>query len=228
LQSVRVKPISRTSAADAVRDQLIALIEAGDLDVGAKLPSEHELARSFGVSRAVIREALGSVRSIGMVESRAGSGTYVRSARATRGGLLLAGKYTTDELHEVRRHIEIPGAALAARRRSDDDVRRLEEIVERHAQPEDAVAWVRDDLLFHVTLAEATGNTLQIRFVMELRELQSELTLTMARMAGGLAAPVEEHGAVLEAVRAQDEDAARRAMTAHLDAIQGRSELIDS
>jgi DNA-binding FadR family transcriptional regulator len=224
---VRVTKIERTSAADEVRTQILALIESGDLAVGAKLPSEHELARSFGVSRAVVREGLGSLRSVGIVESRAGAGTFVRSLRATHGGLLLAGRYSSGELHEVRCHIEIPGAALAASRRTDEHLRRLDEIVARHAGTQDADAWVRDDLLFHVTLAEATGNALQVRFVTELRELQSELTLTMARRAGGLAAPVEEHGAVLEAIRRQDEESARRAMTAHLDAIQSRSQLLE-
>jgi DNA-binding FadR family transcriptional regulator len=225
---VRVTPIERTSAADAVRDQLLALIEAGDLEVGAKLPSEHTLARSFGVSRAVIREGLGSLRSIGLLESRPGAGTFVRSVRGTHGGMLLAGKYTFEELHEVRRHIEIPGAGLAAARRSTAQLRRLEEIVERHAETAQAEAWVRDDLLFHVTLAEATGNSLQVRFIAELRELQSEMTLTMARMAGGLAAPIAEHGPVLEAVRRQDEAGARDAMTAHLDAIEDRFHTLET
>lgn len=223
-----VRRIPRTSASDAVRTQLIELIESGELPVGARLPTEHELARSFGVSRAVVREGLGTLRSMGLVESRAGAGSFVRSASAARGGLLLAGRYSSDELHEVRTHIEVPGAALAARRRSDQHVRTLEEIVERHGATTDAEAWVRDDLLFHVTLAEAGGNSLQVRFVTELRELQSELTLTMAEIAGGLAAPLEEHVRIVEAVRERDEDAARTAMTAHLAAIQERFHALES
>jgi GntR family transcriptional repressor for pyruvate dehydrogenase complex len=225
---MRVTRIEKTSAAEEVRDQLLALIEAGDLSVGAKLPSEHELARSFGVSRTVVREGLGGLRSIGIIESRSGAGTFVRSHSPAHGVLLLAGKYSSDELHEVRCHIEIPGAGLAATRRSEEQLARLEEIVERHAHTDDVEAWVRDDLLFHVTLAEATGNTLQVRFVTELRELQSELTLTMARMTGGVAAPVEEHGVIAAAVRHKDAEAASEAMRKHLAAIRERSQALGS
>ena len=219
--------IERTSAADEVRRQLLALIESGELPVGARLPSEHELARAFGVSRAVVREGISTLRSVGIVESRPGAGTYVRSVRAVHGGLLLSGRYSADELHEIRCHIEIPGAGLAARRRTDEHLSRLGEIVERHAATDDVEAWLRDDLLFHVTLAEATGNALQVRFVGELHELRSELTRTMARLAGRLAAPLEEHRAVLEAVRRRDEHDARRAMAAHLDAIKRRYERLE-
>jgi DNA-binding FadR family transcriptional regulator len=226
--ALSVRRIERTSAADEVRAQLLALIEEGELPIGAKLPSEHELARSFGVSRSIVREGLGRLRSIGLVESRTGSGTFVRSASADHGGLLLAGRYSSDELHDVRCHLEIPGAGLAAERRSDEQLRRLEELVARHAGSADADTWVRDDLLFHVTLAEATGNIIQVRFVRELRKLQSELTLTMARIAGGLAAPTEEHAVIVDAVRRRDAEAARAAMAAHLAAIQKRSQALDT
>jgi GntR family transcriptional repressor for pyruvate dehydrogenase complex len=225
---MRVKRIERTSASDEVRTQLLELIQGGELPVGAKLPSEHALAQSFGVSRTVIREGLGTLRSIGLVESRAGAGTFVRSTNAARGGLLLAGRHSSAELHEVRCHIEIPGAGLAAARRTDEHLRQLDEILERHAEALDADAWVRDDLRFHATLAEATGNPLQVRFVTELHELQSELSLTMARMTGGLAAPLTEHAAIVEAVRHQDDEGARAAMTAHLAAIQKRSEALEA
>lgn len=223
-----VRRIARTSASDEVRTQLIELIQSGELPVGARLPTEQELARSFGVSRGVVREGLGTLRSIGLVESRAGAGTFVRSANTARGGLLLAGRYSNDDLHEVRSHLEIPGAALAARHRTPEHLHRLDEIVARHAGAADADAWVRDDLLFHVTLAEAGGNPLQVRLLDELRELQSELSLTMAEIAGGLAAPLEEHVRIVDAVRAKDEDAARAAMTAHLTAIQERFRALET
>ncbi len=98
----------------------------------------------------------------------------------------------------------------------------LTEIVERHRHQPDAEDWVADDLNFHVTLAEASRNSLRVRFVTELRELQSDLSLTMARITGGLAAPVEEHAAIVEAVRTRDEKGAAAAMQAHLDGIRKR------
>lgn len=218
-----VRRIERASAAETVRRQLLGLIESGELPVGARLPSEHELARSFGVSRPVIRESLGSLRSVGVIESRSGSGSFVRATTATRGGLLLAGRYSSEELHEVRAEIEIPGAGLAALRRSDEQVARLAEIVEDHNRSPNVEDWVRGDLAFHVTLAEATGNSLQARLVAELRELQSEQSWVMAQLRGGLEPPVDEHSRIVEAVRRRDEAGARDAMAAHLAAIQARS-----
>jgi GntR family transcriptional repressor for pyruvate dehydrogenase complex len=219
---VKVSRIERASAPEVVRDQILELIQRGDLPVGSKLPSEQELARSFGVSRPVVREGLGRLRSIGVIESRSGSGSFVRSARIAPQGLLLAGGYTSDELHEIRSEIEVPGAALAATRRTSKQLSVLTEIVERHRHQPDAEDWVADDLSFHVTLAEASRNSLRARFVTELRELQSELSLTMSRIQGGLAAPVEEHADVVEAVRQRDADCAAAAMQAHLDGIRDR------
>lgn len=219
---MNIRRIERASAPEVVRDQILELIQGGELPVGTKLPSEQELARSFGVSRPVVREGLGRLRSLGLIESRTGSGSFVRSLRIAPQGLLLAGGYTSDELHEIRSEIEVPGAALAAGRRTRKQLAVLTEIVERHQHQTDAEDWVADDLSFHVTLAEASRNSLRVRFVTELRELQSELSLTMSRIQGGLAAPVEEHAAIVEAVRERDEKGAAAAMQAHLDGIRDR------
>jgi DNA-binding FadR family transcriptional regulator len=220
--SPSIRQIPRTNAAEAVREQLLALIEAGEFSVGSRLPSENELAKSFGVSRPVVREGLGALRAAGVLESRSGAGTFVLSARPTKPGLLLLGRYSAEDLHEVRTHLEVPGAGLAATRRSDADLERLEQIVARHSGVADAVEWVEHDLEFHVALAEATGNELQARLVQDLRGLQFEQTVLMARVTGGVAAPDAEHRAILDAVRRQDRELAEQAMAAHLAAILER------
>jgi len=217
------RQISRQTAAEAVRDQLLALIQAGTYPVDTKLPSEQELARSFGVSRPIVREALGTLRSAGVLESLSGSGSFVRATEPGKGGLLLLGHYSPDDLHEVRAHLEVPGAGLAAKRRTARQLAALEEIVKRHATRTDVVDWVQDDLAFHVALAEASGNELQAKLVAELRELQFEQTVVVARIAGGLEVPEAEHRAILDAVADQDAAGARKAMTAHLGAIRRRS-----
>jgi GntR family transcriptional repressor for pyruvate dehydrogenase complex len=217
-----IQPIPRGSSADAVYQQLLALIQSGKFAVGSKLPTENELAQSFGVSRPVIREGFGGLRSAGLVESRAGAGTFVIAANPRSQGLILMGGYNTEELHEVRQHLEVPGAGLAALRRDEAQLAEMTELVERNRAERDVVNWVRDDLRFHVKLAEATGNALQVRLVTDLRELQFDQTVTMARLLGGLAAPDAEHQAIVDAVREKDEVGARRAMAAHLNAIRDR------
>jgi DNA-binding FadR family transcriptional regulator len=220
--ALSVRQIERTSAAEAVRAQLLALLHNGELAVGDKLPSEHELARSFGVSRPIIREALGALRAAGVVESRSGSGTYVKATQPTRPGLELLGRYAPEDLYEVRAHLEIPGAGLAAQRRTADQMRELEDIVARHATRTDPVEWIEDDLAFHILLAEASGNELQARLVREIRGLHQEMNIAVARITD-LEAPLAEHTAILRAVERRDAEAAEAAMAAHLQAILDRT-----
>lgn len=216
----RFTEIGRTNASEAVRTQLLKLIESGRIGVGERLPSEHELARSFGVSRPVIREALGTLRALGLVVSRSGSGTFVKSRRPESSGLSLLGRYSTDELHEVRSHLEIPGAGLAATRRTPEQLARLRAIVDSQQSCTEPGAWVELDAAFHVALAEATGNQVQARLVESLRALLVEQSLAVAKIEGRLVEANDEHGSILEAVIAGDGGGARRAMTRHLRKIR--------
>jgi GntR family transcriptional regulator, transcriptional repressor for pyruvate dehydrogenase complex len=219
---LELQQVERRSAADAVRSQVLALIERGELRVGDKLPSEHDLARAFGVSRPIVREGLGALRAAGILESRSGSGTYVRSTRPGRRGLQILGRYAPEDLYEVRVHLEIPGAGLAAQRRTAGQLAALSEIVARHRVRTAPDEWIEDDLAFHVLLAEATGNELQARLVRDIRELQHEMNVAVARVTE-LEAPLQEHLAILRAVERRDAQAAEAAMAAHLKAILGRT-----
>jgi GntR family transcriptional repressor for pyruvate dehydrogenase complex len=212
--------IERTSVAHSVFVQLQKLIESGGIGVGEKLPSESELTRTLGVSRPAVREALGGLRAMGLVESVAGRGTYVtKSAPVSRGPSLL-GRYSTDELHEVRSHLEIPGARLAARRHGPGQIARLRSIVERSRGCADPVGWVRLDVAFHVELAAMTGNRVQVLLVETLRELLTEQSVAVALAEGRLAAATEEDQTILDAIAAEDESRAQEAMSAHLGRIR--------
>lgn len=222
---VEITPLSRTSSATAVRDELVSLIRSGKFPVGSKLPGEIRLASDFGVSRPVVREALFGLRDAGMIETRSGAGTFVINERPSNVGLSLPGGTNSAEFYEVRMHLEVPGTALAAERGSAAQISELQAIVEGSSADDDVVAWVRDDLRFHVAIAEMTGNSLHARLVRELRELQFEQSVRMARRLGGLGAPISEHGAIFAAIRDGDPDAAARAMTNHLTAIRARAQI---
>lgn len=104
----------------------------------------------------------------------------------------------------------------------------MQAIVEGSSQDDDIVEWVRDDLRFHVAIAEMTGNSLHAQLISELRELQFEQSVQMARRLGGLGAPIAEHGAILHAIRDGDPEAAARAMADHLAAIRERAQIAQS
>src|SRR5262249_36106976 len=141
-------------------------ILAGELAAGELLPSERELSAKMGVSRSVVREALGRLASLGLVKSVHGSGTRVEAAdthQLTVGyqRLLARTDYKLDALSAVRLPLETAIAGAAALRRSDDHLARLEKTQKVLGNPRRSLeAHVRADLDFHAVLAEATGNPL--------------------------------------------------------------------
>ncbi len=198
-------------------------ILSGKLAPGDLLPSEREISAEMGVSRSVVREALGRLASLGLVRSLHGSGTRVEapSGKLVATGyqiLLKRGEVRLSDVAAVRLPLETAIAAEAARRRNDDHLARLAEAQAALANPRGGLeAHVKSDLAFHAVLAEATGNPL---FGMVLAPIQELLIETRRRTLGrhGAALAHDHHALILDAVRAGDPAAAERAMRAHLEA----------
>ena len=221
LQALDALPLSKIvhrSVADEVRAQLVALIESGQLQVFDRLPSEAELSRRFGVSRPIVREALGRLQALGLTESRRGSGTFVAS-NVTKLTLSF-GQYSASDLNEVRRCLEVPAAQLAATRRTKQDVENLTLILEQEESAAILEETIRADSDFHCRIARATGNMLFVRLVEDLREVLHEQTLAVFALRNRGAAVAQEHRAVLKAIIEGDSDAAAQAMNEHLDAVE--------
>jgi GntR family transcriptional repressor for pyruvate dehydrogenase complex len=211
--------IDRVNAADAVRDQLLDRLQNGTLSVGDKLPSENELARSFGVSRPVVREAIGTLRAWGIVTSKNGSGSFITALQPRRVGFELLGGYSSDDLHEVRCNLEIPAAGLAAARRTASDLRLLRRNVAAQRKCSELTEWARLDVEFHAILAAAAKNPVQERLVADLRDLHEDQSLRVLDARDRTQRALAEHETILAAVAAGDEAAARERMEAHLNAI---------
>ena len=216
LQAVETKRLYRQIA-----DQLRALIAAGELALGARLPPERDLAAQLGVSRPTVREALIALEVEGLVEVRMGSGIYVaapESAALPRGVGAALGPF---DIIRARQLIESEMAALAARQRSAVCVKLLRAAVKRM---EDDIALgvmpIRGDRDFHVALAEASENAALVRVVAELfDERNNPLFEQLGRHfenARSWRQAVAEHRAVLRAVAAGDVAGARAAMRTHL------------
>ena len=162
--------LSRTSAAEEVFNSIRQGIESGEIPIGSKLGSEASLAASFGVSRSVIREALCSSATLGLTKTETGRGTFVISA--TPANNLVLGNYSSTDIHEARPHIEVPAAGLAALRRTTDDLKKLQDIMEQMEAEDDHVAWVELDTEFHATIASASKNSVFTK-IAESSSLQS-------------------------------------------------------
>lgn len=214
-------PVARRSAAEEVRSQLVALIESGQLQVDDRLPSEAELARRFGVSRPIVREALGTLQALGLTVSHPGRGTFVTSVLAKT---LSFGQYSAADLNEIRRCLEVPAARLAADRRRKADIAELTRILDGHDAAENTREAVRFDGLFHLTIARATGNELFTRLIGEIREILQEQSLAISTIRDSGSRAAGEHRRILDAIAAGDSAGAGAAMDAHLDAVQGAIE----
>ncbi|NKX54901.1 FadR/GntR family transcriptional regulator [Arthrobacter mobilis] len=218
------QPIARVSAAEAVFSSLRQAIEDGRLAVGTRLSSEAALAQQFGVSRSVVREALRSCASLGLTETRTGKGTFVIADRV--GGDLTLGQYSARELTEARPHIEVPAAGLAARRRSEDDLQHLRDIVDSMSREDDPEAWVALDAAFHAAIARFSGNRVFEKVVADIRDAMANQSETLNMVAGRQQDSDAEHREILAAIETGSAAQASEAMRRHLEAVDAALGLI--
>ncbi|MCR9138951.1 MAG: FadR family transcriptional regulator [Alphaproteobacteria bacterium] len=197
---------------------------------GDKLPSEHELAQIFEVSRNVVREAIACLRSDGVVISRQGLGAFVvqpelrQAIRIDAEELQQSGNLRS--LFELRSALEIEAAGLAAKRRTKPQLARIEQALSKMTGAEKMLdAGIDADLDFHRAVAEAAGNEYLVTFLTYLGHQMRETILTV-RETHGLETVVEltiaEHQRIFEALTAGDPDAARNAMRDHIGAAAQR------
>jgi DNA-binding FadR family transcriptional regulator len=206
--------VNRRSVVDDVRAQLVSLIESGHFQVDEKLPSENSLAKSFNVSRPMVREALVGLNALGLTTSRTGRGTFVVSNQVNT--TQLTRRFPSNDLTEVRLLVEVPAASMAAVRRSPEQVRQLGQLQEALRAEEDEKRRHDIDALFHIAIAEATGNPILVRMVGELRAILREQAATKTILPERRLAEVAEHQAIVEALARGDAQAAGRAMERHL------------
>lgn len=207
--------VERRSAAADVQAQLQSLIESGHFKQSDRLPSELELARSFGVSRPVVREALMSLQALGLTASQTGKGTFVISDRIR--APFLIGRYSPAHIKEVRRALEIPSAQLAALRRTDQDVGQLAALLARMEDADDPARRNKLDADYHIAIANASGNLLFVKLIEDMRTILEEHSLAVAKAPHRRKAASVEHTAIYEAIVRRDTDAAGTAMAEHLD-----------
>jgi GntR family transcriptional regulator, transcriptional repressor for pyruvate dehydrogenase complex len=200
---------------------------SGSLAPNSRLPTEHEMIASFGVSRTVVREALAVLRAEGLVETRQGSGAYVASDLCRRPfridpeGLESIARMV--HVLELRMAVETEAAALAVSRRRKVDLERLaaaarafEEAVERGETAID------EDYEFHSAIGAATANPYFSSFLGFIgRLIIPRRTIAVEGADSGrqrryLARVMVEHEAIRRAIEAADAAGSRRAMRDHL------------
>ena len=218
--------VASATMSDRVTQALLELIRNGSYPPKSRLPSEAEMAQHFGVSRTVVREAVSRLKSEGLVESRQGSGVFVREAS-------LDSPFRIDpavvdsiqqvlQIAELRRGLEAEICALAAERATEEQVKeigaRLKAIDADVAAGGDGVA---PDIEFHRSIARATGNPHFLALWDFLGQfLKGTIKLTRAWEAQkeeSRQQVLQEHRAMYEAIVKKDPDAARLAARKHME-----------
>ncbi len=218
--------------ADRAYTAIVRIIDEEDLASGDRLPSEARLAEMFGMSRTIVREALVRLAADGITEARRGAGSYVKRRPSERLGahVPLDGLAATLGTYEVRFVVEAEAARLAAQRRSHDDLEVIEKCLAalRSALLSSAPAH-EEDWQLHRAISEATGNDAFVAIFDQLQEgvmriLRAGVDISRARPRQVIEAMMEEHDAIVDAIRTQDGDGAALAMRWHLS--QGRKRLM--
>lgn len=214
------------SRVDRVSEVLQALEERifrGGLAPGDPLPSEREISAQMGVSRTVVREAIGRLASLGLVRSVHGSGTRVEAPNGRQISvgyerLLRWSDCRLEDLAAVRLPLETAIAASAAVNRADEHLELLEETQFILGDPSRTLkSHVKADLDFHAILAEATGNPIFQLVLSPIQELLIESRRqTLGRHGAELAH--EHHARILAAIRAGDAERASLSMREHIEA----------
>jgi GntR family transcriptional regulator, transcriptional repressor for pyruvate dehydrogenase complex len=224
-QSVLFGALAREATlTERVTEQIKNIIVSGSLQLGDRLPPERELARQFGVSRTVIREAVRSLTAQGLLEVRAGSGSVISNPSAkviaeSMALFLRVGRHDLDyrKILEVRRLLEVEIAGLAAERHTPQDLALLADILEENVHiGDDQDRWIQNDITFHAGLADATKNELFALMLDSMREIMVGVRRLGFTIANASERTLRYHSAIYEEVKLGNAEGARAAMRAHL------------
>ena len=224
------KPIRPKKISEEIVEQIMENIAQGQLKPGERIPSERELAAMLGVSRPSVREAIMVLEAMGMVESRQGGGTYIRSLAAASLADPLSNMVENNPkmLHalvEVRMGLETWSAYLAASRATDDEIAEMRELFAEMQRQSAHGGWDAEvDSRFHYLITSATHNTLQLHVLNTIHSLfhaTIQIALTeFYRKAGYVELLLKQHSAILEAIAARDPEGARVKMMEHLTLVE--------
>ena len=210
---------------EQVADALAADIRTGRLAAGDKLPAQAVLASQFLVSRTVVREAVSRLKSLGLVDSRQGSGVFVNElgfSPLNFDARLAASRQAVVQIVEVRRALEAEVAGLAAQRRSQTDILRIRQSITLLDKAVLAGGeGVDEDVQYHRAIAEAARNPFLMGTLDYLRQfLRGATRVTRANEARreDFALQVRnEHELIVCAIEAGDAPAARQAAALHMN-----------
>ncbi|MBT8162678.1 MULTISPECIES: FadR/GntR family transcriptional regulator [Arthrobacter] len=212
---------SSTSVPEGIIDHLKGRIGRGELNPGDRLAPERQLAESLGVGRVSLREALRKLQEDGYLEVRRGKtgGTFVTDLdkpMAEWRKQMVARVGELDDITELRLAIETHAAALAAERRSDDDLKKLKAAITQQSQAANRGEFRQADSAFHEIIGGASGS---VRLAQAARQARGEffVPVEIGKYEDPVEADAQQHMAIYEAIRDGDAPRACQEMSRHIN-----------
>ncbi len=219
-------PIQRRKLSDDVFDRVLDMIKDGTLKPGDSLPSERNLMETLGVGRPAVREALQALARMGLIEIKHGErarvsepsfGHMVEQIGETMRHLLVHSPANLEHLKDARATLEREIARIAARRRTEADVKRLRALIEEHeAAMSDPVRFRALDGRFHREIAAISGNPIWPAVSEAVFGWLNHFHVDLVAVPGLEQLTIAEHRQIADAIERRDPDAAGQAMTDHL------------
>lgn len=202
--------------------ELNRIVEEDRLRTGDKLPSERELSERLKVGRSSVREALRALELLGLITTRKGEGTFIENYRHNKlfdilGYYLLRDRKTSKDLIEMRMILEIDAVKLACQRTTEKYLQIMEKTIEEaESKIKQGMIPVEEDFEFHRAIARASKNAILHRIWLPIVEYSKTLQEESLLKTGRIDMMVEEHRAILQAIRAGNEVAAEARLKEHL------------
>jgi GntR family transcriptional repressor for pyruvate dehydrogenase complex len=220
-----LKPIKRKRLFEEIIVAIEQFIQDENIQPGERLPSENDLASLFDVSKTAVREAMTVLNMNGVVETRAGSGIYLKDIQGESIVLLvtynLMQKNELQDILEFRRGLEVEAAGLAATRASEEDLQQIrrahEELVAANAAGK---VGIDEDYGFHFLIISASHNAVYQNIFntvsSKLKEGMRISKMQSLKLPGGFLQGYKEHEEVIAALFDRNPAAASSAMRNHL------------
>ncbi|SDM47800.1 FadR/GntR family transcriptional regulator [Allokutzneria albata] len=224
-----LRPLGRPRLYEQVLHRLREYVSANGLGKGDKLPTERDLAERLRVSRASVKQAIVVLEVQGLVDVRQGGGIFLRADTLDGEPVteLVERRRRLPDVLEAREALETKLAELAAQRRTEEDLRRIDAALELMAELIENGSGVDEgDRRFHEAIAAAARSTLLADFMKAIAGQVAESRRESLRQPGRPSRSLAQHRAIAEAIRAGDGRAASAAMRRHLKTV-ARVRLLD-
>ncbi|MCT1578388.1 FadR family transcriptional regulator [Oceanobacillus kimchii] len=224
-RDIKLKSIKKNTLSSLVMDEIIKLLIDGKIKPGDKLPSEYELMEMLYVSRAVLREALSALETLGILKRKSREGTYISDKIGTRPFRLMLALSSDDieTIIETRMTQELGFVTLAAEKITEEELQRLETTI--YNMSNNIGNYDEMDKEFHNIITSSVMNNVTSGIIEPLMDFFYKVYYTISKEHRNIDITIQQHQAIFEALKDRDPFEAHRAMYIHLDHVRKRVKL---